>query len=385
MKKKIIILGCTGSIGLNTIDIVKAMPDRFEIAAMSAHSSEEQLLSLAKTFKAKNLALTGSRPKDSSIKYHTPEGLLQMIADTDADIVVNGIAGSSGLLPSIASLESGKNLALANKETVVMAGSLIKKTASKHGKKIIPVDSEHSAIFNLLEKRELNEIDEIIITASGGAFRNLTAEEMNKASLEDALTHPNWSMGRKITIDSASMANKGLEVIEAYQLFGLTLSKIKVLIHPQSMVHSLIRTIDGSLYAQISKPDMRVPIQNALTWPESVPSLFGRLDLAGITLSFTEPDLKKYKMLSLAYQAAEAGCGYTIAYNAANEAAVDAFLNRKINFPGIPHITEKTLSSLDGISSFNFNNVETIEDVIEADRISRIEAEKHTGEYLNKK
>jgi len=376
--KRVIILGCTGSIGKSAIDVIKSMPGNFKIVALSAHSSEEELLKQAGAFGVKKLALTGKNPVDRSIEYYSPKGLLDMIADTDADIVVNGVAGSEGLLPSVTSLESGKNLALANKETIVMAGSLITDIASKNNKKIIPVDSEHSAIFQLLQGKKKEEIDEIVITASGGAFRDLPASELKNVKLEDALKHPNWSMGTKITIDSSSMANKGLEVIEAYQLFNIPLCKIKVLIHPQSMVHSLVRTTDGSLYAQISKPDMRVPIQNALTWPDVGPSLFGRLDLSGVSLTFQSPDFEKYKMLELAYRAAELGLGSSIAYNAANEVAVDAFVNRKIDFWEIPHITEHTIEKL------SFKGIDTIEDIVEADNTTRIFVNEFLGEYLKK-
>ncbi|MCL2480713.1 MAG: 1-deoxy-D-xylulose-5-phosphate reductoisomerase [Spirochaetaceae bacterium] len=363
--KKVIILGSTGSIGKSAIDVIKSNPGNFKITALSAHSNEEELLKQAKVFNVKNLALTGTPPVDKSITYYSPKGLLDMIADTDADIVVNGVAGSDGLMPSVVSLKSGKNLALANKETIVMAGSLIANIAAQSNKKIIPVDSEHSAIFQLLQGKKKEDIDEIIITASGGAFRDLPAAELKNVKLEDAVKHPNWSMGTKITIDSSSMANKGLEVIEAYQLFNLPLSKIKVLIHPQSMVHSLIRTTEGSLYAQISKPDMRVPIQNALTWPELGPSLFGRLDLSGVTLTFQAPDFEKYRMLKLAYKAAELGQGSCIAYNAANEIAVDAFVNGKIDFLGIPYIAEHTIEKL------GFKGIDTIEDIVEADKKTR--------------
>ena len=376
--KKVIILGCTGSIGKSAIDVIKSMPGEFTITALSAHSNEEELLKQAKIFNVKNLALTGKKPVDKSIAYYSPKGLLDMVSAVEADIVVNGIAGSDGLLPSVTSLESGKNLALANKETIVMAGAIIADIASKNNKKIIPVDSEHSAIFQLLQGKKKEDIDEIIITASGGAFRDLPASELKNVKPEDAIKHPNWSMGTKITIDSSSMANKGLEVIEAYQLFNLPLSKIKVLIHPQSMVHSLVRTAEGSLYAQISKPDMRVPIQNALTWPELGPSLFGRLDLSGVSLSFHAPDFEKYKMLKLAYKAAELGQGSSIVYNAANEIAVDAFVNKKIDFLGIPHITEHAMEKL------NFKGIDTLEDIIEADNKSRVFIKQFLEEYLKK-
>ena len=377
-KKKIIILGCTGSIGKNTIDIISEMRDNFEIAALSANTNETSLLSIADRFNVKKIALTRKTPQSDRIAYHGKFSLIKMIKETEADIVVNGVAGADGLKPSIISLETGKDLALANKETIVMAGGLIKSLAAGKSKNIIPVDSEHSAIFHLLRDRNFKTVSEIIITASGGAFRDLRTEDLKNVTLEDAVKHPNWSMGQKITIDSASMANKGLEVIEAHQLFDLDIERIKVLIHPQSMVHSLIRTAEGSIYAQISRPDMRIPIQNALTYPDTGPSLFGALDLDNITLDFRKPDFSKYRMLSLAYEAVKSGEGFNIAYNAANEAAVAAFSERKIHFLDIPAVTEQTLSSdwKSRISSF--------EEVFETDSMARSLAEKIIGEIIKK-
>ena len=375
-RKKVIILGCTGSIGLNTIDIVRAMPDSFQITALSANTREKELVSLADEFNVENTALTGKSPSSDEISYSGQDSLEKLIKETDADIVVNGVAGSEGLKPSIVSLETGKDLALANKETIVMAGGLINKLAEKYSCTIIPVDSEHSAIFHLIKGQKKEHVKEIVITASGGAFRDLSKEELKNVSLEDALKHPNWSMGQKITIDSASMANKGLEVIEAHQLFHVGLENIKVLIHPQSMVHSLIRTKEGSLYAQISKPDMRIPIQNALTYPKIGPQLFGNLDLDDVSLEFKKPDFEKYRMLYLAFKAAESGEGYNIAYNAANEVAVAAFINKKINFIDIPLITEKTLSH-------NWiKKAECFNDVFETDNISRKIAEEITQKLI---
>ena len=375
-KKKVIILGCTGSIGLNTVDIIRAMPDRFEVAALSANTREKELISLADEFKTANIALTGKTPSSDKIKYSGKDSLTELITETDADIVVNGVAGSEGLKPSIIAIETGKDLALANKETIVMAGGLISSLAEKHSGTIIPVDSEHSAIFNLIRGQKKEHVKEIVITASGGAFRNLSKEDLQKVTLEDALKHPNWSMGQKITIDSASMANKGLEVIEAHQLFHVGLENIKVLIHPQSMVHSLIRTNEGSLYAQISRPDMRIPIQNALTYPELGPSLFGSLDLDNISLDFKKPDFDKYRMLYLAFKAAEGGEGYNIAFNAANEIAVAAFMQKKIRFIDIPVITEKTLAH-----SWT-STVENFEEVFETDKRSRQIAGKITDKLI---
>jgi len=267
-----------------------------------------------------------------------------MIRELEADIVVNGAAGSGGLAPSIAALESGADLALANKESVVMAWSLLASLSQVSGSRILPVDSEHAALFQLRQRIGVGEIEELIITASGGAFRDRPLGELASVSPNEAASHPNWSMGRKITIDSATMANKGLEVIEASRLFGFPPERIKVLVHPQSLVHALVRTRDGSLYAQVSEPDMRVPIQNALTWPEARPCPFGRLELAGRVFEFREPEAARYPLLGLAYEALAAGEGATIAYNAANEVAVAAFEVRRIAYPGIAIVVAKSLA-----------------------------------------
>ncbi len=235
------------------------------------------------------------------------------------------------------------DLALANKETMVLAGRLVLAKAAARGVRVIPVDSEHSAVFQLAERFGAEDLDEVILTASGGAFRDRPIEDLHRATPEEASTHPNWNMGRKITIDSASMANKGLEVIEAVRFFGLEAGRVKVLIHPQSRVHALIRMRDGALYAQISEADMRLAIQSALTWPRTETCAFGRLDLSGMTLSFREPDPARFPLLGLAYRAVEAGEGYTIAYNAANETAVDLFIRRKIRFTELADMTEAVL------------------------------------------
>ncbi len=287
--KKVIILGATGSIGQSTIEIARDYTDKIKIVALSAHYNDLKLSELGHEFNVSDLALTGKDKSDkSNINYFGPTALLEMIKKSDADIVINGIAGSSGLLPSITTITSGIDLALANKETMVMAGSIINKLTKKHSVKLLPVDSEHSAIFHLLENCKLEDLSEVILTASGGAFRDLPVEKLKDVKLEDALKHPTWSMGTKITIDSASMANKGLEVIEAAMLFNLPPERIKVLIHPQSYVHSLIRKSDNSMYAQISAPDMKLPIQNSIFYPTMEPVKSSYLDLAGKQLDFNK-------------------------------------------------------------------------------------------------
>ncbi|MBN2616905.1 MAG: 1-deoxy-D-xylulose-5-phosphate reductoisomerase, partial [Spirochaetales bacterium] len=306
-----------------------------------------------------------SKSDFNNISHYGLDSLCNQIEKSNADIVLNGIAGSSGLLPSISTLKSKKDLALANKESMVMAGKLINKLAIDNNVKILPVDSEHSAIFHLLENCRPEHLDEIILTASGGAFRDYTFEQLKTVTFKDALQHPTWSMGDKITIDSASMANKGLEVIEAAMLFNLPKEKIKVLIHPQSYVHSIIRKSDMSMYAQISSPDMCLPIQNALLYPEleKVNSTF--LDLANKQLTFSKPDYSKYKMLELAYKALEKGEAYHIAYNATNEVLVDLFIKDKIQFLDIPMYTERVLDQK------LINKLETIEDILGLDSYIR--------------
>jgi 1-deoxy-D-xylulose-5-phosphate reductoisomerase len=343
--KKVLVLGCTGSIGRSTLDIIRKHPDEFSLAGLQAHVNEAELLSDAREFPGAKLCLSGRDPESDRIAYRGEEGILRLIEESGADIAVNGIVGASGLQPSVKVLESGMDLALANKESMVLAGPLIKRLASVQGKRLLPVDSEHSALFQLLETRKKDQVSELILTASGGPFRNRPLEDFSSITLKDALAHPTWDMGAKITIDSATMANKGLEVIEAQQLFDFDIDRIKVLIHPQSYVHSLIRTKDMALYAQISEPDMRLPIQDALFYPAMREVPWTYLDLAGKTLGFFEPDLNKFPMLGLAFECARKEGSYSIAYNAANEIAVDAFLKERIPYTAIAGVTEHVLAS----------------------------------------
>lgn len=378
-RKKVSVLGSTGSIGKNTLEVVRALEPSFDVVALACRSSVVDLARQVREFSPAAVAVTGSLDsheegelgKLQNIRvYRGEEGLLQMLADTDADVVVNGISGARGLLPSLKTLQQGVNLALANKETVVMAGGLVAELVRRNGSKLLPVDSEHHALFCLLRGRNPEEVQEIILTASGGAFRDLTYEQLREVRIEDALTHPNWDMGAKITVDSATMANKGLEVIEAHHLFDIPVSAIKVLIHPQSCVHSLIRMTDGFIYGQLSQPDMRLPIQNALTYPDFKPSCIEAFDLTGKSLSFEPVDPEKYRLLTLAFEAAERAGGYPIAYNAANEAAVDRFLNREISFLEIAQLVEQVLQ-------FDWKvPVEEIEEILQVDRQARIKLEE---------
>jgi 1-deoxy-D-xylulose-5-phosphate reductoisomerase len=345
--KRILLVGATGSIGTQTLDVIARHRDEFMVAGLSAHVNEARLLAIAAA--ANNgdtpfpLCLSGQAPQDASIQYSGSDGLVRMIQETDADIVMNAAAGASGLESSIASLESGKDLALANKESIVMAGRIVLDLAKTTCRRVIPVDSEHAAVFNMVQRFGRENIREVVLTASGGAFRDFPIERLAQVSLSDALAHPTWSMGAKITVDSASMANKGLEVIEAARLFNLGFHEIKVVIHPESRVHSFIRTRDGSLYAQVSRPDMRLPIINALYWPEMPEETIADLDPAYSPLSFRPVDLNRYPLLALAYRALVSGEGATIAYNAANEIAVEAFMVGQLRFIDLERIVDPTI------------------------------------------
>lgn len=340
--KKILVLGATGSIGTSSLDILRNQKDRFVCAGLSANSSEEKLKSLAEEF---NCPFTLT--KNDGI-----DGIKNLIDISKPDIVINGIAGSAGLEPSMAVLERGVDLALANKETVVMAGPLMFEAAKKSGSRILPVDSEHSAIFTLIHQCGKNNIDKIIITASGGPFRTWPREKLKTVKLSDALKHPTWNMGKKITIDSATLGNKGLEVIEAVRLFDVDANHVQVVVHPQSVIHSLVRTKDGIVYGQFSEPDMKHPILQALDWPEIKADFLKPFDLTDTTdgkrtLTFEKPRVEDFPLLKFAFECAEKSAGYPIAFNAANEVAVQAFIDGKIGFLEIAETVEKVLHQND--------------------------------------
>ncbi|MCL2722241.1 MAG: 1-deoxy-D-xylulose-5-phosphate reductoisomerase [Treponema sp.] len=357
-KKRIAILGATGSIGKSSLDIICRDSENFEVVLLSGHCCREKLNVISKQFPSAVTVLTS----EESGK----EKLLKSVLETKPDITINGISGAAGLEPSIAAINAGSHLALANKETIVMAGELVIKLAKEKNINIIPVDSEHSAIFHLLKSfTQDNLISEIILTASGGPFRNKTLQELEKVTLQETLAHPTWNMGQKITIDSASMANKGLEIIEACIFFNMPIDKIKVVIHPQSIVHSMIRLCNGVIYAQLSKPDMRHPIHDAIYFPNTTPSSLEPLNFDCLTLEFFKPDTQKFPMLTFAQEAAKKGALYPCAYNAVNEEAVAAFLNQKIKFTDIPKITEQVLQS---DWTGDCMNLET---VLEADKKAR--------------
>jgi 1-deoxy-D-xylulose-5-phosphate reductoisomerase len=339
-KKRIALFGATGSIGTQTLDVVRQFPERFEVAGLSARSSAEKLRQAGREFACDNLTLAAESGE---------EGLRAMLKKSRADVAVNGVAGAAGLLPSVLALEAGVSLALANKETLVMAGHFVKELARTRGCLLLPVDSEHSALFRLINQCGRENVESVILTASGGPFRTLPAERFESLSAADALKHPTWRMGRKITVDSATLANKGLEVIEACCLFDLPPEKVQVVIHPQSVVHSLVRTRDGVLYAQISPPDMRLPILAALLYPECAENRLPQLDLtSSVEMGFYPPRFDDFPMLRLAYRAAERGQGACVAYNVANEEAAAAFLAGKSRFTDFAPVAERVLEETAG-------------------------------------
>ena len=369
MKKKILVLGCTGSIGTSTLDIIRSFPGSFEVCGLSAHTNQQKLNDLASEFGCTNTVLTGTAANDSGLSVSSHKIIAELIEKSGADIAVNGIAGAAGLMPSVLCLKNGIDLALANKETIVMAGSLIRTLAEKNGRKIIPVDSEHSALFALIERFGKERVNTLILTASGGPFRTLPREKLNGVKPEDALKHPTWSMGQKISIDSATLANKGLEVIEACRLFDMPPEKVKVTVHPQSLVHSLIETTDGDLYAQISEPDMRRPIVSALTYPDMTENNLKKLDLCsaignpnGVTMSFFPARFDDFPLLAAAYEAQKKGGSYTIAYNAANEIAVALFLQKKIGFTQIADTVSSVLEKDWTAEARNFDEIFEIDE-----------------------
>jgi 1-deoxy-D-xylulose-5-phosphate reductoisomerase len=385
MKKKVAVLGATGSIGKSTLDVLLNAKDDFEVVLLSCHTSAGHLLECAGNFPGAVLALSGgeSQAKVDRISCYGAAGLLKAIASSGADIAVNGISGAAGLAPSLAVLDAGADLALANKETMVMAAPLVKERAAAKKRRIFPVDSEHAAIYNLLRSHcdgahgDAN-LEEILLTASGGPFRTLSLEKMAAVTPAEALAHPTWSMGTKITIDSSTMANKGLEVIEAAGLFSIAADRVKVVVHPQSIVHSMIRLRDGAVYAQLSKPDMRLPIHQALYGDACVPCPFGRLDFDNLTLDFEKPDFRRFPMLALAYRAAQESGLYPAVYNGANEVAVASFLKNAAAFLDIPKIVEYVLSKDWKEGEFD------LESVLLADHKARLIAGEYIANHLEK-
>jgi 1-deoxy-D-xylulose-5-phosphate reductoisomerase len=379
--KRLAILGSTGSIGTSTLDVVEGHPDRFQIVALAARANldllEAQvrrhspgLVSVASEASARELRRRLGRTK-TEVGWGTT-GLLQVASEAGANLVVSAIVGGAGLLPTMGAIAAGKDVALANKESLVMAGNLVTAEARARGARILPVDSEHSAIFQCLAGGGPAQVRRIVLTASGGPFRTRSRATFASITPEEALKHPNWSMGKKVTIDSATLMNKGLEVIEAHWLFGLRVDQVDVIIHPQSIVHSLVEFVDGSVLAQLGVPDMRIPIQYALTYPERRQNHVPRLaleQLAGLT--FEAVDRDKFPCLDLAYEAALAGGSAPAVLNAANEVAVHRFLNGRISFDEIPTVIRKALDAHPPRA------VGTVEEVLEVDREVRRRLEEH--------
>lgn len=351
--KKIAILGATGSIGRSTLDLIERSPHEFEVTALTAAVNVAALAEAARRTNAR-LAVIADESKLPELRQALqgtdcraagPEALAEA-ATGDADLVMAAIVGCAGLRPTMAAVEAGKTVALANKEALVTAGDLMMGAAKKSGAVLLPVDSEHNAIFQSLAGSRIDQVSKLILTASGGPFRTASTEEIRCATPAQAVAHPNWDMGAKISVDSATLMNKGLELIEAHYLFGLPSSRIDVLIHPQSVIHSLVEYIDGSVLAQLGSPDMRIPIAYALAWPDRMPTPAQKLDLAAIArLDFSYPDLERFPALRLAREALEAGGSAPAVLNAANEVAVATFLDGRIAFPDIARLVEEELES----------------------------------------
>lgn len=356
--KRVCLLGATGSIGTSTIGVLKQHPERFRLYAVAANRNWKSVAKIAHEMDVERFCMFDeSAARELSKELGRPvltgmEGLCELSSDPNVDIVLNALMGSVGCLPTLSAIRASKHIALANKETLVMAGEVITDALRENPKACLtPVDSEHNAIFQCLADRPKTEVENLQITASGGPFREWPLERFKDISVEDALNHPVWSMGRKITIDSASMMNKGLEVIEAHFLFDIPYEQIQVVVHPQSRVHSLVQFRDGSLMAQLGAPDMKIPIQVALTWPERISLETERLDLAEIgKLTFFNPDLEKFRCLALAMECGKRGGLYTAMMNAANEVLVGAFLERKIGFMDIPAGVEKVVEKTPTVS-----------------------------------
>ncbi len=352
--KRIAILGSTGSIGTQTLDVVEHQKELFQIEALAGGHNLPVLLEQIKRFQPKMVSMATKELADqlklyvsSDTKvYYGEEGLLEIAAGSNADLVVTAVVGSQGLKPTMAAIDAGKHIGLANKETLVTAGQLITTRAHKKGVKLIPIDSEHSAIFQCIHGEKREDVNKVILTASGGSFRDKTREQLRGVTVKQALAHPNWSMGAKITIDSATMVNKGLEVIEAHWLFGLEYDKIEVVIHPESIIHSLVEFVDFSILAQLGNPDMRIPIQYALTYPDRVQTPCKPLSLTQVgTLHFQEMDFKRFPCLHMAYTCGRKGGSLPTVFNAANEVAVALFLANEITFLQIEDIIESTINA----------------------------------------
>ena len=376
-KKKISILGSTGSIGTQALEVISKMPDSFEVISLCAGDNIDKIREQIKQINPKNVCVKSDANaqilqkefKNINVMYGE-SGLNNICSDTENEMILVAVSGKVGLKPTLKAIASGIDIALANKETLVMAGDIVMKRAREKNVQILPVDSEHSAIHQCI--KNINDVQRLIITASGGPFRNKTIEDIKHATVEETLHHPKWNMGKKITIDSATLMNKGLEVIEAHHLFNMDYEKIKVVVHPQSIVHSAVEYYDGSVIAQLGFPSMHIPIQYALSYPQRLVGIkTNSFDFVkAARLDFEEPDLDKFPCLKLAYEAGKAGGTYTVCLNAANEEAVYAFLAGKISLWNIYEITKKMLENYQSITNPDINVV------IEQDKITREKVKK---------
>ena len=380
--KKITILGVTGSIGTQSVDVALAHPELFEVVAVSAGHQINRLKEILEKLPVQHVCVVEKSDYDllrdlyPSIQFHYGDmGLIEIATLEEVDIVLNAIVGFAGLCPTIKAIESKKDIALANKETLVVAGHLICPLVEKYGVKLLPVDSEHSAIFQCLQASDKKDFSRILLTASGGSFRDLSREALASVTVEQALKHPNWSMGAKITIDSATLFNKGLEVIEAKWLFNCDFEDIQVLIHPESIIHSMVEFCDGAIIAQLGVPDMRLPIQYALTYPSRFPVLHSKslkLDEIG-TLHFSKPDFERFRALKIAYEVGKAGGSYPAVMNGANEQAVALFLNHQIQFLDIETYVIEALKAHDWIEA------PSLEQLMDIDTWARTFVKKKVG------
>ena len=386
-KKRIAILGSTGSIGTQALEVIASHPETFEVEVLTAQNNAELLIQQAKKFKPNAVVISSEAQyllvknalSNDNIKVYTGESALASVVQMDTiDLVLTALVGYSGLQPTIKAIEAGKTIALANKETLVVAGELVTDLARQKGVNIYPIDSEHSAIFQCMVGEFHNKIEKIILTASGGPFRGKKRHEIKSVTKEQALRHPNWNMGAKITIDSATLMNKGLEVIEAKWLFGIKPQQVEVVVHPQSIIHSLVQFEDGSIKAQLGLPDMRLPIQFALTYPNRFKSAFPRFDFASYpSLTFEKPDTETFRNLALAFEALNRGGNMPCVLNAANEVAVAEFLNDKVGFFEMSEVVEHCLAKIDYIQS------PTYEDYVNTDKETRTTALKRINKHTH--
>ncbi len=371
--KRLVILGSTGSIGVQTLQIVAAHPQRLAVVGLAAGGNWTKLLQQAEQFSVSMVGLADEQAAAELAEqqpqrqvYAGQEGLKELVAAAEPDLVVGAISGIAGLGPVMTALASGCDVALANKEPLVAAGELVTTTARRAGAQLLPIDSEISAVFQCLAGQRRQDVDKVLLTASGGPFAALEVDELRQVTPQQALEHPTWEMGRKVTVDSATLMNKGFEVFELKWLLGLQFEQIEVIVHPQSIIHSLVEFCDGSVLAQLAVPDMRIPIQYALFYPERMSNDFPRLDLvAAGPLTFARPDVDKFPNLRLAYQAGEAGDSYPAVLNAANEVAVNLFLQEQIGFSDLPFLVERALEAHEPIS------LDDLEDVRRADAWAR--------------